>query len=91
MTDARRDANFVPTLIAASSANGTSIIAIKADPVTHGLEVDDASTGTDHGPAYAVRDSNHVPVMLCVSADDGVTPVELYADPLTGNLLIDSN
>jgi len=90
MADAARDDNDVPTLIAASSADGTTIVRVQVIAATHSLRVDDNTTGTDHGVANAVRDSNFVPVLLAVSSADGITPVEVYADAATGKLLIDS-
>jgi hypothetical protein len=99
MAQASRDSNNVPTLIAASSADGTTPIKVKANASNHGLEVDDDTTGTDHGVAAAVRDQNFVPVLLAVSSTtavvggisyiQNVTPVEVYADA-SGNLLVDS-
>lgn len=91
MANASRDGNDVPTLIAASNADGTTIVKIKVNASNHGLVVDDNTTGSDHGVAAAVRDENFVPVLLAVSSDDGVTPVEVYGNPATGELLIDSN
>lgn len=91
MANASRDENYVPTLIAASSADGTTIVPVQASPTLHALEVDDNTTGSDHGVAAAVRDENFVPVLLAVSSSDGVTPVEVYADAATGKLLIDSS
>ncbi len=89
MANAYRDENSVPTLIAASNLDGTTIIRVLADPTNHGLEVNDDTTGTDFGVPNAVRDENFVPVLLAVSSVDGVTPVEVYADS-SGNLLVDS-
>ena len=40
MADARRDGNFVPTLLAVSSADGTTPVTLYADPTTHRLFVD---------------------------------------------------
>lgn len=100
MANASRDQNNVPTLICASSSDGTTPIKVKADTTNHGLKVDDNTTGTDHGVQNAVRDENFVPVLLAVSSQtitvggidyiQGVTPVEVYADT-NGSLLIDSS
>ncbi len=43
MADAKRDGNFVPTLIGVSNSDGLTPIVVYADPVTHRLLVD--STG----------------------------------------------
>lgn len=93
MTTAYRDSNFVPTLIAASKNDGTTIVRVLASPTTHGLIIDDASTGSDNGnnKGSAMKDENMVAVLLAVSRTDGLTPVEIYADPTTGALFVDSN
>lgn len=93
MTNAYKDQNNVPTLIAASKNDGTTIVRIQANATNHGLIVDDASTGSDNGnnDGNAARDENFVPVLIAVSSADGVTPVEVYGDPVTGALLVDSN
>lgn len=40
MSDAYRDANFVPTLIASSSVDGFTPVRVYADPTSHRLLVD---------------------------------------------------
>lgn len=92
MTNAYRDENNVPTLIATSNADGLAIVRVYANPTNHGLKINDAHTGTDHGnnSNIANRDENDVPVLIAVSSVDGFTPVEVYSDPATGQLLIDS-
>lgn len=89
MTNAYRDENNVPTLIAALNTDGLTIKRVCANATTHKLCVSDGVTGTDHGRSNAVRDENNVPVLLAVRSDDGVTPIEVYADS-SGNLLIQS-
>ncbi len=90
MTNAYRDENSVPTLIAALNTNGTTVVRVKANPTNHGLEISDGTTGTNHGPTNALRDENSVPVLMATSSADGKTPVAVYADS-SGNLLIDSS
>jgi hypothetical protein len=90
MTDAKRDQNFVPTILAALNAAGTGVLPVKADPSNHALQIDDDTTGSDHGQTQALRDQNDVHSIMAVSEVDGVTPVVLYADS-NGKLLIDSN
>lgn len=48
MADASRDSNFVPTLLAASSADGVTPVKVYANPTTHRLLVD-LGSGVD-GP-----------------------------------------
>ena len=91
MSNAKRDENNVPTLIAASSADGKTIVPIKVGSVTHGLYASDGTSGTDYGRSVSYRDENNVPVLLGVSSADGVTPTEIYADETTGALLIQSS
>lgn len=89
MTQAARDQNYVPTLIAVLDSDGQSIVKVKADPATNKLQVADAETGSDFGPANALRDESYVPTLMAVSSVDGVTPVVVYADS-DGKLLVDS-
>lgn len=103
MVNAYLDENSVPTLIAASNADGKTIVRVEVDPTNHGLSVDDDTTGSDAGnnKNNAARDENNRPVLIAVASEtitvngvnfiEGVTPVEVYADPATGELLIDSN
>lgn len=90
MADAVKDANGVAAMTGVLNTNGTSIVRIKADPITHLLEVGDGTTGTDHGPAVAIKDGNSVATLMAVSSVDGKTPVVLYVDS-SGNLLVDSS
>lgn len=89
MSNAYRDGNGKPTLIAALNTDGTTIVRVLVNPTNHDLKVDDNTTGSNHGTAAAKRDENQVPVLLAVSSADGITPVEVYADN-SGNLLINS-
>lgn len=45
MADASHDSNSIPTLLAASSTDGTTPIKVYADPVTHRLKVDASGAG----------------------------------------------
>lgn len=89
MANAQRDQNNVPTLLGILASNGTTTVAVCADPNSNGLCVEDNTTGDDMGPANALRDQNSVPTLLAVSSADGVTPVTVYTDS-DGYLLIDS-
>lgn len=100
MSNASRDQNDVPTLLAVEQTDGATIVPIVVNASNHGLKVTDDTTGTDQGPYQAERDENFVPTLLAVSSQtttvngvsfiQGVTPVVVYAD-LDGNLLVDSN
>lgn len=93
MSNAKRDENNVPTLIAVLDTDGETIVPVQVtvggpDPV---LAVDDDTTGSDNGPSErALRDENFVTTLIGVSSADGVTPVAVYANS-SGQLLIDSN
>lgn len=87
MSNAKRDENGVPVLLAGSNVDGTTIIPVSADPSSHRLKVSDGTTGSDHGPTNAPRDENGVPALMGVSSSDGITPVVAYATP-EGKLLI---
>lgn len=89
MANAKHDKNNVPTIIAVLNTNGTTITNITASPVSHGVGINDGSSGTDHGRPNAFHDSNNVPTWMAVSSSDGKTPIILYADP-SGNLLVKS-
>ena len=80
MNRALKDENGVNSLIAVSSADGTTIDAVTADPSTHAISVSDGTSGTDFGPTNALRDVNNVSTVMAVSSADGVTPVPLYTD-----------
>lgn len=89
MSNANRDQNNVPTLIAVSSADGVTIDRVLVAPTNHGLQISDDITGTDYGTPNAKRDENSVPCLMGVSSDDGVTPVAVYTDG-SGKLLVQS-
>lgn len=88
MTNALRDQNNTPTLIAASSDDGQTIIRIKVN-ASNRLNTSDGNTGTDHGTKNAKIDENNVHCLMAVSSIDGKTPVAVYSDS-NGNLLTQS-
>ncbi len=90
MANAKKDGNYISTALALLESDGTTPINLVVDALTHSLEVDDNSSGSDNGPtpARALRDGNYVTTLIAVSSADGITPVALYADA-DGKLLID--
>lgn len=90
MANASRDDNNVPTILAVSEDDGTTLVPIIVNATDRTLGVDDDTTGVDHGGTDAPRDENYVPALLALSSVDGVTPVVVYATA-GGKLLIDSN
>lgn len=87
--NASKDENFVNTLTAVLNTDGTTVTRVQVNPVNHALKISDGTTGTNHGPSYALRDGNDVPTLLAASSVDGRTPVAVYCDS-SGNLLIKS-
>jgi hypothetical protein len=92
MTNAYRDENNRPTMTAILNSDGLSINRVKANPVNHGLKIDDNITGTDSGNHGGVAkiDENGISVLTALSSDGSGTIIELYVDS-SGKLLIDSN
>lgn len=88
--NARRDNNGVSTMIAFLDSDGTTPTLLKADPTTHGLDVNDGITGSDLGRDNAGHDDNRVTTMIAVSEVDGISPVPLYINA-NGELLVDTN
>ena len=84
-----RDNNRVPTLMAASSADGVTPVSVCVMATNHSLCINDGTTGTDYGVPDAVRDANRVTTLMGTSSADGITPVEVYCDS-SGNLLVKS-
>ena len=93
MANAGLDQNNRPTLLAASSSNGSVIVQVQANPSTHTLRVSDATGGSDNGnnSDNAMLDENSVPVATALASDGSGRIIELYADPVTNLLLINSN
>ena len=90
MTNAYRDENSVPTKIALSNADGSTILRVQVNPANHALKVLDDVGGSVTTATNAPRDENSVPTLMAVSSSDGVTLVPLVIDSVTGKLLINS-
>lgn len=58
MGNAKRDDNYVPTLIAVSNADGTTPVTLYADPTTHRLLVSLASFSDAETPSGAINGTN---------------------------------
>lgn len=91
MTDAKKDSNQVPVMLATSNADGTTPLPIRVNPTTHAIVNDDNTTGSDLSGDNAKRDNNGEPVMLGVSSADGLTPTPIYGNPSGGKLLVNSH
>jgi hypothetical protein len=88
MAEALRDQNHIPTLLAASNADGVTTLPVYADPISHVLSGSNGTGGVDLSDEPGQRDENHVVVLMAVSAVDGVTPVPIYATSMGNKLLI---
>ena len=88
MSNAPRDENNVPTLLATLNTNGKTIVTVKASPTSHGLCISDGTAGTNLGPTNAPKDDNFVSALVATSTD-GKTPIVVYGDS-NGRLLIKS-
>ena len=86
--NARKDENFVNSLIAVSSADGKTVIQAVANPTSHRLYLNYGDTGIDYGPKNAMKDDNDVSTLLGVSEIDAETPITAYCDT-NGNLLVE--
>lgn len=58
MVDAKRDENFVPTLIGVSSADGITPVTVYVDPTTHRLLVDFTGVGSGTVTSVSVVSAN---------------------------------
>ena len=89
MPVSKLDENSRPTIICANKNNGTAIVPIMADPVTHCLKVDSSLGGVDNGNnnGNAMLDENSIPVWTALSSAGDGSIVEVYGD--NGNILID--
>lgn len=92
MANAKKDENSRPAVILASENDGVTIVPLKADPTSHGIEVDDNTGGSDNGnnKGNAMLDQNSVPVWTALSSAGDGAIVEVYGDPATGKVLINS-
>lgn len=93
MSNAGEDANYRPTLICASKADGVTIVPILANPTSHGVLNDDGTTGSDNGNngGNSMTDGNMVSVAIALSSDGSGRIIEVYGDISNGKLLINSH
>ena len=89
MANAKTDSNSIKTMIGTLSSDGATPINIVVNATSHGIDVEDNTTGSDLSGNVASRDSNYQPVLMGVSSADGVTPTAIYVNS-SGQLLIDS-
>lgn len=80
MPNAKRDSNFVTTLIGVSSVDGVTPVPVQVNPVTGAL-LTEGHVGSSSNPPSTriVHDANAVAVTALVNSVDGVTPLALTA------------
>jgi hypothetical protein len=88
MADSVRDNNHVPSLLALSYVDGTTLVPIKINSSNGGIEVDRVNT-VSTAAMDAARDQNHRATVLGVDSVSG-DPIPLFADPVTGGILVGS-
>jgi hypothetical protein len=88
MTDAIRDENHRPVLLALSYVDGTTLVPVKVNSSNSGVEVDRTNT-VSTAAMNAARDGNHRATLMGVDSVSG-DPMPLFANPTTGGLLVDS-
>lgn len=90
MANAKLDDNGRQTMTALLNTDGTTITRVKADPILHGLDVDDDTTGSNNGGTNAHLDDNYRPTMFALSSVGDGALVALYVNS-SGELLINSH
>lgn len=91
MANAYIDENNKATLTGALNTDGSTPTPVSANPTSHSLKVDDASTGSDNGNngGNALTDENNRFTMTAVASDGSGEIVNVYVT--SGNeLMIDS-
>ena len=86
MISVTRDDNRIPALLATSMADGKTVMAVKADPVSHKMLVNTIDSA-NFSHTNAQKDANRVSAIWGTSNVDGVTPIPIYCDA-NGQLLI---
>lgn len=83
---APRDENRIPVIFGVSAVDETTLLCVEADPISHGLCINDGTTGTASGNNRALKDENRINSLLAASSADGITPVAVYIN--NGNCLL---
>ena len=87
MTNAIKDQNHVPSLLALSYIDGTTLVPIKIDSSNGGIEIDRINT-VSTAAMNAARDGNHRATLMGVDSVSG-DPIPVFADPVMGAILVD--
>lgn len=89
MSNAKRDDNRVPTLLALLDTDGSTLIPIQVNASNNKIKLANGTAGVDNGDGRAMHDGNGVVTMIGVSSVDLTTPVNVYAD-INGNIKINT-
>lgn len=84
---AKRDENYITTMLGTLNTDGETPTNITVDPTTHIMDIVNSSSGSDAGNGK--DDDNRVNILKAVSSSDGETPVALYVNS-SGQLLVKS-
>lgn len=86
MTNAIRDNNHIPVVLAVSYVDGVTLVPIVINSSNTGIMVDTVNTVSASAMA-AARDANHTTTLMGVDSVSG-EPIPIFADPATGAILI---
>ena len=88
MSNAIRDENHVPVLLALSYVDGITLVPIKINSSNTGVEIDTVNT-VSTAAMNAARDGNHKETLMGVDSVSG-DPIPVFANPTTGGILVGS-
>lgn len=88
MTNAKRDANNIPSILATLNTDGVTPVPLQVS-ATNKLKVSNGTTGTGQPYGNAQKDENRVSTIWGVSSADGVTIIPIYCNS-SGALLTKS-
>ena len=86
MANAIKDQNHVPSLLALSYVDGTTLVPIKINSSDGSVKTDNTHT-VSTSAMNAARDSNFVTTLMAEDSVSGGT-IPVFANPTTGGLLI---
>jgi|6_EtaG_2_1085325.scaffolds.fasta_scaffold25753_2 hypothetical protein len=88
MTNVIRDNNHIPSILALSYVDGTTLVPLKINSSNGGIEIDRVNTVSTTA-MDAARDGNHKTTLMGVDSVSG-NPIPLFVDPTTGGILVGS-
>lgn len=87
MANAGTDESRAKSMTALLGTDGFTIEALTGNPASHGLSVDDNTTGSNNGGTIERHDDNHVPTLYALSSAGDGARVPLYAS-VSGNTVM---